>query len=69
MKKNIAIAILCVTALYLCAVIIKLENQRYALSIGMCQDKSRGLPDMACISKAETRTSPIWHLVHALSWN
>jgi hypothetical protein len=67
--KNILIVTLAVTVLWFAAVIVKLENQRYAMSIGMCADTS--LPNVViyrsdCLREVETRTSPLWHLTSAL---
>lgn len=64
--KNIVIAALVLIVGYLCTVIVKIENERYAMAVGMCYDKTRQLPDLACVSKAQTRTSPFWHLFYAI---
>jgi hypothetical protein len=66
MKKNVAIALLLVAVLYLGASLIKVENQRYALAVGLCRDSKTGLTDNACLAKVETRTNPAWHLYYAL---
>ena len=42
------------------------ENQRYALSIGLCPNSSAGKEYLECINSVETRTNPIWHVVYAL---
>lgn len=65
MKKNIAIVLLLFVVLYLAALLIKVENQRYALAVGLCSDSKTGLTDYACLAKVETRTNPAWHLYYA----
>lgn len=66
MKKNVAIGALLVVVLYLMIVLIRVENQRYALFVGMCRSGPTGLADSKCLSKVETRTNPLWHLFYAL---
>lgn len=65
--RNITILFLMLTVAYLCAVIIRIENERYAMAIGMCFNKQLGVPDLSCVRKAETRTSPLWHLYFAIA--
>ena len=43
----------------------RVENQRYAMQIGMCKDVVGGW-DYSCLSKVETRTSWLWHIYYAL---
>jgi hypothetical protein len=67
MGKNFVIAALIATCIVLCAVIVKIENQRYALQVGLCKDKSNPLMvDMKCLANIETRTSWVWHLYYAI---
>ena len=51
--------------------LVKVENERYALFVGMCYKKDTlpvfGLIDHQCLSKVETRTSWMWHLFYALT--
>ena len=63
---HVALAAMLVAIVYLCVVIVHIENERYALSVGMCRDAATGFADRACLAKVETRTSPLWHLVYAL---
>lgn len=48
--------------------IVRLENQRYALSLDMCSgstpEKLRSQHD--CLVTVQTRTSPLWHLLYGL---
>lgn len=50
--------------------LVKVENERYALSIGMCTTTDKIpeiiLIDSECLSKVKTRTSWVWHLFYAL---
>lgn len=67
MTKNIVIAAMLVTILILSSTLVRVENERYALSIGMCPASVPGLlPDMACLAKTETRTGWWWHLYYAV---
>lgn len=63
--------------LVLCAVIVKIENERYALLVGLCPNihslaespTSIGDPKkdpVACLQDVQTRTSPLWHLFYAV---
>lgn len=66
MAKNLALAFLIAACIGLCAVIVKVENQRYALQVGMCKQESLPLPDMNCLANVQTRTSWVWHLFYAI---
>eukprot|EP01036_Dinobryon_divergens_P041508 gene41508-55028_t len=46
--------------------IIRLENYRYANSIGMCSEHGDLVKKSLCLNEQETRTSPLWHLAYAL---
>lgn len=52
--------------LWLGSALVRVENERYALMIGMCRTEI-GHADIACLQKVETRTNPIWHLFYALT--
>jgi hypothetical protein len=49
-------------------VIVRIENQRYAMLLGMCRDKTTPdlLSDMNCLPVVQTRTHWVWHLYYAL---
>jgi hypothetical protein len=52
------------------ATIVRVENQRYALSLGMCQsDPLKVLAKAECLKSIETRTGWWWHLGYALRGN
>lgn len=59
---GIALAII----VLLTVALVRVENQRYALLIGMCRTQ---LPhaDYTCLRNVETRTSWIWHVYYALA--
>ncbi len=56
-----------VLIVWLSAALVRVENERNALAVGMCWDDARKLPDLACIEKSQTRTAWWWHLFYALT--
>ncbi len=61
----------------LCVVIVKIENERYALFVGICPnihslaESPTSLGDLkkdpvAFLQRVQTRTSPLWHLFYAI---
>lgn len=66
MTKNALIAILLGICLYLSAVIVTIENQRYALQVGLCKDRI-GITDLRCLETVKSRTSWWWHLYYAIT--
>jgi uncharacterized transporter YbjL len=64
MARNALIAILMLVIVVMAAALVRTENQRYALSIGMCAGSIAS--DTACLAKVETRTGWWWHLYYAL---
>ena len=68
--KNAVIVVLLLFCGYLADRLVRAENQRYALSIGMCAEgpmQAAGLPDLKCLSTVQTRTSWVWHLWYGLT--
>ena len=67
----VAIGALVLLAIYLCAVIVRIENERYALLIGMCHGENglQGLPipDLICLEDVQTRTNALWHIYYAIT--
>ncbi len=60
-------AVLAALLLRVSASLVRVENQRYALTVGMCAPRHpHPVPDMACLERVETRTGWWWHLYHAL---
>lgn len=65
MTKNVIIIALLVLVIWFGAVIVRIENERYALSIGACgPTPATELPDCA---RFPTRTHWWWHLYYALT--
>jgi hypothetical protein len=53
---------------WLSSALVRVENQRYAMLIGMCPDRLvPGMHDSRCLAKVETRTHSLWHLYYALT--
>lgn len=52
---------------WLSAALIYAENQRYAMSIGMCINPVLQVADQSCLSTVQTRTGWWWHLYYALT--
>lgn len=58
----LAVALIC----WLVMVLVRVENQRYALSLGMCAgDQQLRMPDFQCLQNVETRTAWWWHVYWA----
>ena len=66
-------ALLSILLVWFGTVIVRLENENYALLTGLCgssfnvADSQTGLERTRCLEEVETRTSPLWHLYYALS--
>jgi len=67
MNRNIALVAAAVLIVWLSVALVRVENQRYAMAVGMCYDKAKGLPDLVCVHRVETRTAWWWHLFYALT--
>jgi hypothetical protein len=66
--KNAVIVLLLVLAAFMAQRIIHIENQRYALVLGMCPNTSpEDLLIMKCLDETETRTHWVWHLYYGLT--
>jgi hypothetical protein len=64
--RNVLIVVLVSVVVWLASVIVRLENYRYANSIGMCSEHVDLIQKENCLNAQETRTSPLWHLAYAL---
>lgn len=69
----VLVVILISLTIWLSLTVVRLENYRYANTVGMCDmDKFNGSFDdkkreqRACFDSVETRTNPFWHLYYAL---
>lgn len=62
------IAVLLAINIWFGAAIVRLENQRYALSLDLCSGSTpeKLLQQHECLAKVRTRASPIWHLLYGL---
>ena len=61
------VVILLAFSLWLGAALVRVENERHALQIGMCSfNPTEPLSMFHCLKKAETRTGWWWHLYSAL---
>ena len=75
MIKNIIIVLLSIAVVWLSSTVVRLENYRYASFMGMCDDlieEPRGMRSRIdqynCLNETETRTSPVWHIFYALTY-
>lgn len=66
--RNAVIIALVGVLIWFGSVIVKLENYRYASSLGMCSEYLVHQPveRRKCFESTQTRTSPLWHLAYAL---
>lgn len=64
--RNLLIAVFAATLVWFASVIVRLENYRYANSIGMCSEHVDLVQKSRCLNEQETRTNPLWHLAYAL---
>ena len=59
--------VLAVLLLWVSASLVRVENQRYALMVGMCAPRPPHLvPDMVCLERVEARSGWWWHLYYAM---
>jgi hypothetical protein len=66
MKYRAPLVILLVLVIWLAASLVRVENQRYALQLGMCIDPTLKVADFTCLTKVETRTSWAAHLLYGM---
>lgn len=65
--QRLLIVCLCAALLFVCYRLIEIENQRYALLLGVClQEDPATLYDFECLEKVESRTSWFDHLYFGL---
>lgn len=67
MKPRAAFAIAFLLIVWLAAALAQAENERYALSIGMCWNPTEQIADMKCLRSVETRTGWWWHIFYGLT--
>lgn len=66
MRAFVGLAVSAFVVVWLSATLVRVENERYALSLGMCRDAATGLSSRDCLDKVQTRTAWYWHLFYAL---
>lgn len=66
-KYKMAMVALLVLVVWLANALVKAENQRYALSVGLCLDKQVLMADYACLAKVQSRTAWYWHIYYGLT--
>jgi hypothetical protein len=71
MRKNILIVVLLIVVVWFGSAIVRLENERYALSLDMCgtlkpEDVSKLSERQDCLRSVETRTGAMYHLLYGL---
>jgi hypothetical protein len=65
--KAVALVLLLVVG-YMAHQLAVVENQRYALALGMCKSAVLPAPDFHCLSTVQTRTSWLWNLYYGLMY-
>jgi hypothetical protein len=66
--KNVVLVVLIVLIGYLADRVVRLENQRYALTLGMCRhDPANMAEKFGCLDNVQTRTAWGWHLFYAMT--
>jgi hypothetical protein len=63
-RERMAIGILLITLIVCGHALVRTENQRYVMFVGMCANPAE--PKGHCLEKVETRTYWWWHLYYAL---
>lgn len=63
LSRTTTIVILLFALLVIGRALVRTENQRYALFLGMCSDQ---VTKLSCLERTETRTGWWWHFYYAL---
>jgi hypothetical protein len=64
---RVALAAAILLIAWLVMILVRVENERYALSLGMCFDNPNiTLPNYECLDGLETRTAWWWHVYYAV---
>jgi hypothetical protein len=67
---KVAVVVLALLVVFLADRTVRLENQRYALYLGLCKRDPNPLnlePFWKCLEDVQTRTSWFWHLYYAVT--
>ena len=63
----VLVVILMTLLVWLGTALVRVENERHALEVGLCSvSPTDPLTTFECLKKAETRTGWWWHLFYAL---
>jgi len=62
-KTHLVVVALLMALLACGHALVRTENQRYALFVGMCSDPIA--PKGPCLAHVQTRTNWLWHLYYA----
>lgn len=67
--KNAVIVVLALVVVFLADRLVRTENQRYALLVGVCKQPDPASPASAfqCLESIQTRTSWFWHLYYGVT--
>lgn len=65
-RERVGLGLAVLLIVWLAGSLVRVENERYAMQIGMCWSESMKLHDQACVARSETRTGWYWHLYYAL---
>lgn len=63
---GVLLAVAVVLLVWFGAAIVRIENERYALALGMCRNDVTKMADLGCLDRTQTRTHWLWHLYYAL---
>jgi hypothetical protein len=67
-RLKVSLVVACILVVWLSAALVRVENQRYAMQVGMCKDQSFGIGfSPTCLKTVETRTGWWWHLFYGLT--
>lgn len=65
--STVLVVILLALLMWFGAALARVENERYALQMGLCSSNpANTLALFDCLKKAETRTGWWWHIFYAL---
>jgi hypothetical protein len=66
MPLRVVLSLSLLLNMWLISTLVRVENERYAMQIGMCWNATLKLPDPTCVKAASTRTGWYWHAFYAL---
>ena len=60
------IIVLALAVVVLASAVVRLENYRYANSVGSCREFDIGSKREKCLEATQTRTHWLWHIVYGI---